>query len=91
MRTMAVSKAKATLNEVARQVAAEHDRVYLTRNGVADTVLISAEDLDALEMTVQLLGDPAAMAALSEAAAEPEGISSEEMASLMRQRQQRGA
>ncbi|MEI6622571.1 MAG: type II toxin-antitoxin system Phd/YefM family antitoxin [Actinomycetes bacterium] len=88
---MSVSKAKATLDEVARQVASEHDRVYLTRNGVADTVLISAEDLDALEMTVQLLGDPVAMAALAHAAAEPEGISSDDMASLMRQRRQPGA
>ena len=88
---MAVSKAKATLNEVARQVAAEHDRVYLTRNGVADTVLIAAEDLGALEMTVQLLGDPVAMAALAEAAGEPKGISSDDMASLMHRRQQRGA
>jgi len=89
MRTLPVSTVKARLNELARTVAAEHERIALTRNGVADTLLISAADLDALEETIELLSDPAVMADLAEARAERErgsSTSSEEMARLLRER-----
>ena len=83
MQTLPVSAVKAKLNEYARQVAREHDRIALTRNGVADTVLISAADLDALEETIAVLSDSVAMAALAEARVEREN------AELMKFRQGR--
>ena len=89
MQTLPVSTVKARLNELARTVATEHERISLTRNGVADTILISAADLDALEATIELLSDPSVMADLAEAKAERErglSTSSEEMARLLRER-----
>ena len=70
MQTLPVSTVKAKLNEYARKVAAEHDRIALTRNGTADTVLISTEDLEELEETIAVLSDSAAIAALAESDAE---------------------
>ncbi|MEI6621426.1 MAG: type II toxin-antitoxin system Phd/YefM family antitoxin [Actinomycetes bacterium] len=90
MLTLPVSTVKAKLNEYARTVSAEHERIFLTRNGVADTVLIAAADLEALEETIAVLSDPVAMAALAEARAEQDGgveaTTALEMAELMKRR-----
>lgn len=59
--TLSLSEIKARLSEVVDQVAREHDRVVLTRNGVPAAVLISPDDLQALEDTLELLSDRAAL------------------------------
>ena len=62
-----VSTVKATLNEYARTVANEHVRIALTRNGTADTVLISTADLESLEETIAVLSNTEAVAAMEAA------------------------
>ncbi len=92
MTTMPLSEAKARLSEVAEDVDRTHDRVHITRNGREYVVLISAEDLESLEATIELLSDPAAMARIREAeaaVARGETTSAEEMATLMAQRRAR--
>ena len=92
MTTLPLSEAKARLSEVADEVDRTHDRVHITRNGREYVVLISAEDLESLEATIELLSDPAAMARIREAEAalaRGESTSAEEMASLMAQRRAR--
>jgi antitoxin YefM len=92
MTTIPLSEAKARLSEVADEVDRTHDRVHITRNGRDYVVLVAAEDLESLEATIELLSDPAAMARIHEAdaaIARGEGISGEEMALLMAQRQAR--
>lgn len=92
MTTLPLSEAKARLSEVADEVDRTHDRVHITRNGREYVVLISAEDLESLEATIELLSDPAAMARIREAEAaldRGEGTSAEEMAVLMAQRRAR--
>lgn len=89
MQTLPVSTVKARLNELARTVATEHERIALTRNGTADTVLISTADLDALEATIELLSNPSVIADLAQAKTEREAgsfTSSEDMAHLLRER-----
>ena len=89
---MPLSEVKARLSEVAEEVDRTHDRVHITRNGREYVVLISAEDLESLEATIELLSDPAAMARIrgAEAAiARGETTSAEEMALLMAQRRAR--
>jgi antitoxin YefM len=54
-----------------------HERVVITRHGRREAVVISADDLDALEETLDLLSDPAAMRDIAEgreAAARGEGL-----------------
>lgn len=59
--TLPLSEVKARLSEVVDRVEATHERVVVTRNGRPAAVLMSPDDLEALEETLELLSDPAAM------------------------------
>ena len=90
--TLPLSHVKARLSEIAEEVDRTHERVHVTRNGREYVVLISAEDLESLEATIELLSDAPAVARIREAeAAAGAGdlTTAEEMAELMRQRRQR--
>ena len=66
--------------------------MHITRNGREYVVLISAEDLESLEATIELLSDPEAMARVQQAEADIAGgqvTTAEEMAALMVQRRAR--
>jgi antitoxin YefM len=97
MGTLPLSEVKARLSEIADEVDRTHERVHITRNGREYVVLISAEDLESLEATVELLSDAKAMARIRQAEADlaaGEVTTAEEMAALMeqrRRREQRGA
>jgi len=52
-----LSEAKAHLSELARRVRTHHERFSLTRNGEPEVVLLSVDDLEGLEMTLEILGD----------------------------------
>jgi len=54
-------------------VEREHERVTLTRHGVPAAVIMSPEDLAALEDTLDLLSDPEALAEIERARAELAG------------------
>jgi len=61
-----LSEAKARVFELVRRVREQHERITLTRNGEAEAVLDSVDDLEALEMTLEILGDSEAVARISE-------------------------
>jgi antitoxin YefM len=61
-----LSEAKARLSELARRVRQQHERITLTRNGEAEAVLLSVDDLDGLEMTLEIRGDSESAARISE-------------------------
>ncbi len=61
---------KNRLSEVVDRVEREHDRVVITRHGKPAAVVVSIEDLESLEETLQILSDPALMAAIREARGE---------------------
>ena len=48
-----LSEAKARLSELARRVRQQHERITLTRNGEPEVVLLSVDDLEGLEMTLE--------------------------------------
>ena len=64
-----LSEAKARLSELARRVRQQHERITLTRNGEPEAVLLSVDDLEGLEMTLEILGDTEAVARISESLA----------------------
>jgi prevent-host-death family protein len=64
-----LSEAKARLSELARRVRQQHERITLTRNGEPEAVLLSVDDLEGLEMTLEILGDADAVARISESLA----------------------
>ena len=61
MTTLPLSEVKARLSEIADEVDRTHERVHVTRNGREYVVLLSAEDLESLEATIELLRDDQAM------------------------------
>lgn len=74
---MPLAKIKAHMSEVVDRVVTSHERVNITRHGRREAVLIAADDLDALEDTLDILSDPAAMREIAEArqaAARGEGL-----------------
>lgn len=84
-----MSDAKARLSEIADEVDRTHQRVQITKNGRSYVVLISAEDLESMEATLELLSDPEAVARVRQAQADlaaNEGTPGQEMAELMAHR-----
>lgn len=64
-----LSEAKAHLSELARRVRTQHERVTLTRNGEPEVVLLSVDDLEGLEITLDVLGDLDAVARIADSLA----------------------
>lgn len=60
-RTLPLSEVKAKLSEVVDEIATTQERVTITRNGRPVAVLLSTDDLEAIEETLAILSDPAAM------------------------------
>jgi prevent-host-death family protein len=60
-RTLPLSEVKAKLSEVIDEVVTTQERVTVTRNGRPVAILLSTDDLDAIEETLAILSDPAAM------------------------------
>ena len=50
------------LSEVVDQVSRDHDRVEVTKNGRVVAVIVSSEELSALEDTLAVLSDPEVLA-----------------------------
>jgi len=65
--TLPLADIKARLSEIVDRVEREHERVVLTRNGRPAAVIMSPADLAALEDTLELLSDPAALKEIREA------------------------
>jgi antitoxin YefM len=60
--TLPLAEIKAHLSEIVDRIEREHERIVLTRHGRPAAVIISPEDLAALEDTLDLLSDPSALA-----------------------------
>ena len=62
-----LAEVKAKFSEMVDRVEQQHDRITVTRNGRPAAVLVSPDDLAALEDTLDLLSDPKAMVEISAA------------------------
>jgi antitoxin YefM len=65
-----LSEIKKRLSEIVDGVEERHDRVVLTRNGRPAAVLISPDELESLEETLEILSDPKATKAIRTAEAD---------------------
>lgn len=54
---LSLAQARAHLSELVSRVTRQHDRVTVTVHGQPSAVLISPDDLDALEDTIAVLAD----------------------------------
>ena len=60
-KTLSLSEVKAKLSAVVDEIVTTQERVTVTRNGRPVAVVISTDDLEAIEETLAILSDPAAM------------------------------
>ena len=87
--TLALSEVKAHLSALVDRVNSQHDRVTVTVHGHPTAVLLSVDDLDALEETIAILSDTDTMRRLAASDAElarGEGETEQSLAEAMRQR-----
>lgn len=83
MTTIPLADVKARLSAVLDDVTRTHERVVVTRNGRPAAVILSVDDLAALEETLAVLSTPGLPAELDAAASEidsGEWIGSDELA-----------
>lgn len=57
MRTFSLSDAKARLSQIADEVDRTHERILVTKNGRDYVVVMSVDDLESIEATLELLSD----------------------------------
>jgi antitoxin YefM len=65
-RIVPFTEARARLTELLDDVEAKHEHVVITRNGRPAAVVVSPEEWEALEETVEILQDDELLAALRE-------------------------
>jgi antitoxin YefM len=70
MTTTSLADAKNRLSEIIQSAQETHERFVITKNGRPAVVLISVDDLESLEETLDILSDPRLMAEVREAQAE---------------------
>ena len=68
--TLPLAEIKKRLSEIVDGVESRHDRVVLTRNGRPAAVILSPDDLEALEETLEILSNPAAVREIRKAETE---------------------
>lgn len=63
---MPLSEAKTKLSELGRRVHDQHERVTVTRNGQAQFMLMSIDDVEGLETTIETLADEVSVGRIAE-------------------------
>jgi prevent-host-death family protein len=63
-RIVPFTEARANLTELLDDVEARHEHLVITRKGRPAAVVVSSEEWEALEETLEILSDPEAMEAL---------------------------
>jgi len=64
--TLPLSDVKAHLSELVDRVEGQQDRVTITRNGRPAAVLVSPDDLESLEETLEIMSDRSLMESIAE-------------------------
>lgn len=76
---MSLADVKNRLSEVVDRLEREHGRVVITKHGRPAAVVISVEDLEGLEETLDILSDPKLMRSIRKARAEVAAGEAEEL------------
>ncbi len=94
MRTLPLPEADAGLTQIADEVHRTHERVTVTKDGRPYLVLMSPEDLESIEATLELLTDAEAVRRVEQARQDLDagrGTPGEQMAELRRARREGGS
>jgi len=67
---VALGEVKNRLSELVDRVERQHGRIVITKHGHPSAVIVSIDDLESLEETLEILSDPRAMKEIRKAQAE---------------------
>ncbi len=67
MKTISVTKARSDFYDLVEQVSRKRKRIGITNKGETKAVLISLDELDSIEETLDILSDPNALKEIREA------------------------
>lgn len=70
MSVLPVAEARAQLSKIVESAVATHERTTITRNGVPAAVLLSVQDYESMQETIETLADPELMTAIQEGLAD---------------------
>jgi antitoxin YefM len=87
--TLPLAEIKKRLSEIVDGVEQRHERVVLTRNGRPAAVIISPDDLESLEETLDILSDPSSLREIRKAEKEIDagrGVSADQLRAKYLQR-----
>jgi antitoxin YefM len=67
---VSLAEVKNRLSEVVERIEREHGRIVITKHGHPAAVILSVEDLESLEETLEILSNPELLAEIREAQAD---------------------
>ena len=67
MRTLALTEARKDLSRIVDRVRRTHEHVVITKQGRPEAVVMSADEFESWQETLEILADPKALAAIKEA------------------------
>ena len=67
MKTLPFTEARKDLSKILDQVSAIHEHVTITRQGKPAAVVMSADEFESWQETLEILADPKALAAIRRA------------------------
>ena len=67
MRTLPLTEARKDLSKIVDEVSAEHEHVVITKQGKPEAVVLSADEFDSWQETLDIMADKKAMAAIARA------------------------
>lgn len=65
-----LAEVKNRLSEIVERIGREHGRIVITKHGHPAAVMLSVEDLESLEETLEILSNPELLAEIREAQAD---------------------
>jgi antitoxin YefM len=64
MRTLPLTEARKDLSKIVDEVSTVHEHITITRQGKPAAVVMSADEFESWQETIEILDDPDAMAAI---------------------------
>ena len=86
-----LAEVKNRLSEIVERVEREHQRIVITKHGRPAAVILSVDDLESLEETLEIMSNPQLMADIREAEQElagrpPRPVTKDEILAYIRER-----
>ncbi len=66
MKTLPLTEARKDLSKIVDEVSSIHEHIVITKQGKAEAVLMSSDEFEGWQETLEILSDPAAMRAIKQ-------------------------